>query len=196
MLWAHLGVFLGRFGHQKKTPRPVIGLVRFLDGFGWRIHQSISFHNTYVWVLWSDLICTPSPGQTKSPVTLAEARRGIGKDCIAIDIEATSSTRLEQHDPWTILSCLTSLWARHLQNLWQMNRSRRGFLPDAWSFRVRKSHLRCGGKTTWLPKSTRKLHTSFKDSRYPKTEMANIVFKLLHRGESTFSVFVSWFEGK
>ena len=113
----------------------------------------------------------PFTWPNKSPVTLAEARRGIRKEDLPRK-EATSSTRLDRHDPQTILSCLTSLWAPHLHTFWRMNCSRRSFLPDGRSCQQQKSHLRCKGKATWLPKSTRKLHASCKDWRY--------VFKFLH----------------
>ena len=78
-----------------------------------------------------------------SPVTLAEARRGIRKDCIAKNIEATSVDKARQkHDPQRILSCLTSLWAAHLHALGQMNCSRRGILRSGWSCPRQESHLR------------------------------------------------------
>ena len=87
-----------------------------------------------------------------------------------MNTEATSSKRLDRHDPQTILNCLTSLWAVHLHRFRWMNCSRRGFLRGGRSSSIHRSHLQHGGKTTWLPKCTRKLHTSCKDWRYPKTE--------------------------
>ena len=72
----------------------------------------------------------------------------LAKTCIANNKEATSSTRLDRYDPQTILSCLTSLWAVHLQTyLADELLTERLPLEMGEAVLWHKSHLRRGGQT-------------------------------------------------